>query len=111
MNSKVFNVQVKLMQYVPPKRRETFRRFTASQYPYSRVVLEKLVVAQLAEKFPAVYATRMFSIVFTEAVISPGPVRFPVQNLPSHLFNSCFNIIISSTFRSSKWNIRFKFFY
>jgi hypothetical protein len=31
---------------------------------YSRALLEKLIVAQLAKKFPAFYGTRMFITVF-----------------------------------------------
>jgi hypothetical protein len=32
--------------------------------PWSRVLLEKLTVTQLAKKFPAFYRTRVFIIVF-----------------------------------------------
>jgi len=38
---------------------------TTTTTPCSRVLFEKLVVAQLAKKFPAFYGTRRFITVFT----------------------------------------------
>jgi len=41
--------------------------------PWSRVLLEKLIVAQLVKKFPAFYGTRSFITVFTTAGYCPYP--------------------------------------
>jgi len=41
--------------------------FTYLLTPWSRVLLEKLTSSHLVKKFPALYGTRMFIAVFTNA--------------------------------------------
>jgi hypothetical protein len=50
-------------------RRYPFMRLT----PWSRVILEKLIFAQLVEKFLAFYGTRKLNTVFTTARHRPCP--------------------------------------
>jgi hypothetical protein len=40
---------------------------------FTRVLLENLAVAQLVNKFPQFYGTRMFNSVFKEPLNSPCP--------------------------------------
>jgi hypothetical protein len=42
-------------------------RLAVNAPPWSRVILKKLIVTQLANKFHAFYGTRRFIIVFTKA--------------------------------------------
>jgi len=43
----------------------SFLRIKQLQTPWSKVLLEKLIVIQLIKKFPACYGTRTFITVFT----------------------------------------------
>jgi len=55
---------------------------TTTTTPWSRVLLEKLMVTQLPKKFPAFYETRSFITVFTRPRPPWGPHIFGCQ-LPS----------------------------
>jgi hypothetical protein len=52
--------------------------------PWSRVLLEKMTVTQLAKKFPAFYATRKFITVFTRARRWSLSWARCIQSTPSH---------------------------
>jgi hypothetical protein len=64
--------------------------------PWSRVLLEKLIVAQLVKKFPA-YATRRFIIVFTRANHKSLSRARWIQSTPSiHIY--LISILILSSY-------------
>jgi hypothetical protein len=53
--------------------------------PWSRILLEKLIVFQLEKKFPALYGTRGFITVFTRALTGPYPEPDESNlHLPTH---------------------------
>jgi hypothetical protein len=75
--------------------------------PWSRILLEKLTVSQLAKKFPSFYGTRRFITALTSA---RQLSFFLSQLIPAHTPTSHFlkihlNIIILSTSGSSKWSL------
>jgi hypothetical protein len=79
---------------------------------WSRVLVDQLVVAQLVKKFPVFYGTRRFSTVFTRSPHRSIPLARWIQLTLSHhiyLFLIDFNIILSSTPRSSEWSLHFKY--
>jgi hypothetical protein len=70
--------------------------------PWSRVLLDKLVVSQLVMKFPVFYAIRRF---ITELHINPPLVSVlnhmnSFHTIPSYCFKAHFNIILPSMPRS-----------
>jgi hypothetical protein len=78
--------------------------------PWSRVLLEKLIVTQLVKKFPNFYGIQRF------ITYSQGPATCPVliQTNPAHTFPPYFpkihsNIIFPSTPWSSKLSLPLRF--
>ena len=72
--------------------------------PSSRAILEKLTVSQLLKKFPTFYVIRMFITALTTArQIALSWSDQPSPRPPIDLWKTRFNIILSSTPRSSKW--------
>jgi len=55
--------------------------------PWGRVLLEKLIVAELVNKFPAFYATRKFVTVFTRARQFRGSVQHFVTTVCFTVWN------------------------
>jgi hypothetical protein len=79
--------------------------------PWSKVLLEKLIVTHLLKKFPKFYGTRRFFTVFTEARHwAPYEAR-RIQSTSSHPISLKIHsyIILSSTPRSPKWSLSFRF--
>jgi hypothetical protein len=78
---------------------------TACITPWSRALLEKLPFTQLLKNFPKCHGTRSYIILFTSGPpLVPIPSQMnPVYTTPFHFSNMHFNIILSPTFRSSKW--------
>jgi len=72
--------------------------------PLHIVLLDKLIVAELFNYFPTFSATRMFFIIFK----TPGH-WFLYQSTFPVLFKIHFNIILQSTFQSSKLSLSFRF--
>jgi hypothetical protein len=52
--------------------------------PWSRILLEKLIVAQLVQQFPVFYGTRRFITVFTRARHGSLSWARCIQSTPSH---------------------------
>jgi hypothetical protein len=75
--------------------------------PWSRVVLEKLRVTQLVEKFPAFCGTQRIITVFTAACHCSLPSARCIQSTP--YIPKIHSEILSSTPRSSEWSFRFGF--
>jgi len=71
----------------------------------SRVILEKLTVAQLAKKVLASYGSRRLITVFTRPYVEPDESSPD----PHTLFTYCTVQYYSSTPRSTKWSLSFRF--
>jgi hypothetical protein len=68
---------------------------------WSKVLLEQLIVAQLVKKFPTLYGTPRFIIMFTRVRYRAIPWASWIQST-LHFFKVHFNIILSSTSSSLK---------
>jgi hypothetical protein len=78
--------------------------------PRNRVILEKLIVAQIVKEFPVVYRTWMFITVFTKA--RHGSLSWAwnlVHAQAPRFFDISCNIILPSTPRSFTWSFPFRF--
>jgi hypothetical protein len=77
----------------------------ATVTPWSRGLLEKLTVYQLAKKCPAFYGTRKFITAFTRARHVSLSWASSIQSMPpSHCLKIYFNITLPSTPGSPKWS-------
>jgi hypothetical protein len=80
--------------------------------PWSKVLLEKLTVLKLVNKFPAFYGTRRFITAFTSAATCPYPESPQSKQYPtSNLLKIHLNIILPFTLGSPKWNPSLRFSY
>jgi hypothetical protein len=76
--------------------------------PWSTVFLEKLIVTEVFNKFPAFYGTPKFTTLFTRARHwSLSWTRY-IQ-FPPYISKIPFNITVPFTFTPSKWSLRFRF--
>ena len=65
---------------------------------------------QLAKKFPALCGTRRFVTSFIGSCHQSVSLVRPIQSMPSiHFLKIYFNIILSSTPRSSKWSLSLRY--
>jgi hypothetical protein len=76
--------------------------------PRNRVLLEKLTMARLVQKFTAFYAIQRFITVSTTTGCNPEQ-HTPSPHLPPYFLKIKFNIIISSMCRSCERSLQFRF--
>lgn len=98
-----------LLWFVKPRKRSLSRLFTAYNRwltPWSRFVLEKLVVLQSLKKFPAFVGTRRFITTFTTTRHFSLSLARLIKSTPS--FRTHFNITILSKPTSSRWPLSHK---
>jgi hypothetical protein len=67
--------------------------------PWSRILLQKLIVTQLVKKFPALYGTRRYITVFTRALHWFLSCVGWIRSTPSHPISLKFTLILSSHLR------------
>ena len=74
--------------------------------PWSRVLLDKLTISQIVNKFPAFYGTRGFNTAFTNARNLSLFCGRSIKIISSFQYLKMqFNIILPHTSRSSKWSL------
>jgi hypothetical protein len=86
----------------------SYTYITPAKQPHGAVLLQKLTVTQLVNKFPAFYGTRRFIIMFTTARHWSLSWARWIQFTTPTLFP--YDTYFPSTPRSSKWSLSFTFY-